>query len=153
MFEKIKDFLFDIRDIVIVIIIIAVLVFSVTWKIDDTMNIDLNKELTIGEPTTEATTEPTTFTTPSTTASTTTTTEPTTEAFEWVNFVVSEGEYGQDIAKNLLEKGLIDDTHAFLVRANELGVDTKLHTGEYNFKTTDDLDTIINLLAGGSREE
>ncbi len=156
MFEKIKDFLFDIRDIVIVLAIIAILVFSVTWKIDDTMNVDLNKDLVVAEstaqPSSDPAEEPTSIAnTTSTEEPTTTTTETTTEE-EIIVFVVEEGEYGQDIAQHLLEEGLIDDTQAFLVRAKEMGVDTQLRIGRYEFKRSDDLDTIITLLSGGTRE-
>lgn len=153
MFEKIRDFFFDIRDIIIVIAIISILTFSVTWKIGDTMDLDIESQVVIGGPE-EQTTTPAVTTAPPTTMPTTepTTTTTTTTKPEIVVFHVREGEYGQDIAQNLLSEGLIGSVDEFLVKAHEMGVDTSLRTGVYELKRTDDLETIIRLLSGGSRE-
>lgn len=150
MFEKIKDFFFDIRDIIIVIAIISGLIFSVTWKIGDTMNVDMENQVVVKTGEEETTTAPST--TPSTTLTTATTvTTTTTTREETIVFHVRDGEYGQDIARNLLDVGLISNTDEFLIMAKEMGVDTSLQTGSYELKRTDDLETIIKLLSGGSR--
>lgn len=47
MIDKIKNFIFDIKNIVIVVAIIAVLVLSITWKIGNTMDIDLDKHVVV----------------------------------------------------------------------------------------------------------
>lgn len=154
MFEKIKDIIFDIRDFVIVIAIISVLVFSVTWKIGETLNVDIDSKVVVNIESTTPPAAETTPTLPPTTASTTvttaTTTAPTTKS-KTVKFQIREGEYSQDIANHLYELGLIESVDAFLVKAHEMGVDTSLRTGVYELKTDDDLETMIRLLSGGSR--
>lgn len=154
MFDKIRDIFFDIRDFIIVIAIISVLVFSVTWKIGETLDVDIDSKVVVNiettvpptetTPTLPVTTEPTTTTTATTTTTTTKNTV--------VRFQVREGEYSQDIANNLFDLGLIESTEAFLVKAHEMGVDTSLMTGVYELRTDDTLETIIKLLSGGSRE-
>ena len=41
MLERLKDFLYDISDIAVSLLIIAVIFFSVSWKISDTLNVDM----------------------------------------------------------------------------------------------------------------
>ncbi|MDK2866491.1 MAG: hypothetical protein PWP51_1272 [Clostridiales bacterium] len=41
MLERLKDFLYDISDIVVSLLIIAIIFFSVSWKISDTLSFDL----------------------------------------------------------------------------------------------------------------
>lgn len=166
----IKNFFFDIRDLVITIAIISLLVFSITWKINDTMNVDfadplksgailINPESTTEAPIVSVDPEPTTeepTTEPENTEATeeTETTEPTSSVADvYIDFVVKEGEYGHTIAKNLVDSGLISDAREFVIRANELGLDTKLRQGKYKFKSSDSLDLIIKVLAGQSRGE
>ena len=55
MFEKIKDFLYDISDIFLSLLIIGLIFFAVSWKISDTLSIDIDAPGTTVE--TEATTE------------------------------------------------------------------------------------------------
>lgn len=52
MIEKIKDILYDLSDIAVSLLIIAVIFVSVSWKISDTLNINLADTLT--KPTVEA---------------------------------------------------------------------------------------------------
>ena len=56
MIEKIKDILYDLSDIVVSLIIIAVIFVSVSWKISDTLDVNLKETLT--NPTVEAETDP-----------------------------------------------------------------------------------------------
>ena len=46
MIEKIKDILYDLSDIAVSLLIIAVIFVSVSWKISDTLNINLADTLT-----------------------------------------------------------------------------------------------------------
>lgn len=56
MIEKIKDILYDLSDIVVSLIIIAVIFVSVSWKISDTLDVDLKETLT--KPSVETETDP-----------------------------------------------------------------------------------------------
>ncbi|GAB6107935.1 hypothetical protein [Fusibacter bizertensis] len=172
MFEKIKDFLYDISDIFLSLLIIGLIFFAVSWKISDTLSIDIDApdttitteattegsaivvtpvestEATIetseGE-TTEATTEGTTE------AATEATTQATTEAGVLEKFVVSDGELGYTIGKHLEEQGFVNNSDDFVKRLIELGYDSKLRAGTFKLSKTDSLDTIIKILAGQSR--
>ncbi len=56
MIEKIKDILYDLSDIVVSLIIIAVIFVSVSWKISDTLDVNLKE--TLANPTVEAEVDP-----------------------------------------------------------------------------------------------
>lgn len=181
MFEKIKDFLYDISDIFVSLIIIGVIFFAVSWKISDTLSVDINAPINSSTET-EATTdgpkivvtpvEPTdTSTTPgetttaegATEATTQSPTEATTQAPTEAPtqastqtpvleiFVVGEGELGSTIGRNLESQGFVSDSDDFVKRLIEMGYDSKLHAGSYKISKTDSLDTIIKVLAGERR--
>lgn len=161
MFEKIKDFLYDISDIVLSLIIIGLIFFAVSWKISDTLSMDVEAptdsviETTTGSQisvtpveTTEATVESTEETTEATTEPTT---EAATEAPKLENFVVAEGELGYTIGKNLESQGFVADSDEFVKRLIEMGYDSKLRAGTFKISKTESLDTIIKVLAGQGR--
>lgn len=176
MFEKIKDFLYDISDIFVSLLIIGVIFFAVSWKISDTLSVDINAPQTTSE--TSATTEGqivvtpvdsteatsageagTTEATATTEASTEATTEAPTEAPTQAattpgaleTFVVGDGELGYTIGKNLESQGFIADRDEFVKRLIEMGYDSKLQAGTYKVSKTDSLETIIKVLAGEGR--
>ena len=180
MFEKIKDFLYDISDIFVSLLIIGVIFFAVSWKISDTLSIDIDAvtttegiETTEGSKidvtpveSTEVTSEISTeegATEASTTAPTEATTEAPTEAPTQAatqaptqpaaleNFVVGDGELGTTIGKNLEAQGFVSDSKDFVKRLIEMGYDSKLHAGTYKISKSDSLDTIIKVLAGEKR--
>ncbi len=171
MFEKIKDFLYDISDIVVSLVIIGVIFFSVSWKISDTLSIDINSPanntIEIGttsdeteiivtpvDPTesTEATSEGETQVGETTEAPVVTTEAPTQASSQTLeNFVVEEGWLGETIGKNLQEKGFVANYRDFVSRLIEMGYDSKLRSGTYKLSKSDSLDTIIKVLAGEKR--
>lgn len=164
MFERLKNFIYDISDIVIALLIIGVLFFSVSWKINNTLNIDLshtdNRDVVVINPTTEIPTSTMAETTTEEFISEETTTEApipsTTTASadlseEYISFQISEGQLGHTIAQNLKNQGLISNVNEFVRRAFEMGVDSKLQIGTFKLKKTDDLDTILRILSGGRR--
>ncbi len=172
MFEKIKDFLYDISDIFVSLLIIGVIFFAVSWKISDTLSVDINapsSSSTEAVDTTEASiiVIPETSTEPNSDASTEVTTEtvtepvteaptqPTTQApvqnLVLVNFVVSEGELGYTIGKNLEAQGFVQDADDFVQRLIQMGYDSKLRAGTFKLDKKDSLDVIIKVLAGEKR--
>lgn len=171
MFERIKDFLYDISDIVVSLLIIGMIFFAVSWKISDTLSVDINAPLSPIEAveTTEGsiivvetveTTEPIEGTSegsdpndPSTTESSTeATTEPApTQPAVLETFVVAEGELGYTIGKNLEAQGFVANRDEFVKRLIEMGYDSKLRAGSFKISKTDDLDTIIKILSGQKR--
>jgi hypothetical protein len=159
MFEKIKDFFYDISDIVLSLFIIALIFYAVSWKISSTLNVDLSSAeggniIVSTEATTETSTEqPTTDAEDTTEAETTTqaSTEATTAALVLEDFIIEAGATGYSIGEDLLAQGYIDDVNAFIRRLTELGYDSKLRAGTFRLSQTDDLDTIIEILAGQGR--
>lgn len=178
MFDKIKDFLYDISDIFVSLLIIGVIFFAVSWKISDTLSVDINAPVS---PTSEAVetteasiivtpVEPETTTDPDAETSTESTTEavsqPATEATTEAatqaatqapqnlvleNFVVSDGELGYTIGENLEAQGFVYDADDFVQRLIEMGYDSKLRAGTFKLDKRDSLDVIIKVLAGEKR--
>lgn len=66
---------------------------------------------------------------------------------EIVTVKVPSGSLPPTIANLLLEKGLIDNKMDFLIRSQELGLDTKLKSGEFNIEKGIALDELIKILA------
>ncbi len=179
MFDKIKDFLYDISDIFVSLLIIGVIFFAVSWKISDTLSVDINTpvsptteaiettEATIvvtpveptnpdGETSTEASNEATTeaVTQPATEATTEAATQAATQAPQNLvleNFVVSDGELGYTIGENLEAQGFVHDADDFVQRLIEMGYDSKLRAGTFKLDKRDSLDVIIKVLAGEKR--
>lgn len=171
MFEKIKDFLYDISDIFVSLLIIGMIFFAVSWKISDTLSVDVNAPISTTEAvaTTEGslivvspidtTEQPQTTESaseePSTEPVTEATTEPATQQptqpAVLETFVVNEGELGYTIGENLQAQGFVADKNAFVKRLIEMGYDSKLRAGTFKISKTDDLDTIIKVLSGQRR--
>lgn len=168
MFERIKDFLYDISDIVVSLLIIGMIFFAVSWKISDTLSVDINAPIAPTEAiettedsiiavetieSTESVEETTEGLDPtSTEASTETPTEPTTtQPAVLETFVVAEGELGYTIGKNLEAQGFVSNRDDFVKRLIEMGYDSKLRAGSFKISKTDDLDTIIKILSGQRR--
>lgn len=170
MFEKIKDFLYDISDVVVSLLIIGVIFYAVSWKISDTLSVDINEPVVIAptEPTTSTgivvtpvnPDDPDTSENPDSTdvestteATTEAVTEPATQpaALTLENFTIEEGQLGYTIGKNLEAKGFVADKDEFVKRLIEMGYDSKLRAGTFKISKSDSLDTIIKILAGEKR--
>lgn len=54
MFERIKDFFYDISDILVSLLIIAVIFLAVSWKISDTLQVDTDAPVVVQTPTESA---------------------------------------------------------------------------------------------------
>ncbi|MGF7056737.1 hypothetical protein [Brassicibacter mesophilus] len=68
-------------------------------------------------------------------------------ADEVVTVKIPNGSLPPTIANILLEKGLIDNKMDFLKKSQELKLDTKLKSGEFEIKRNSSLETIIKALA------
>ncbi|SCG82956.1 hypothetical protein DW1_1385 [Proteiniborus sp. DW1] len=66
---------------------------------------------------------------------------------EIVIFKIPSGSFPPAIANILLEKGLIDNKMDFLIKSQELKLDTKLKSGEFKIKKGTDLEELIKILA------
>ncbi|HAS72986.1 MAG TPA: hypothetical protein DCS67_02450 [Clostridiales bacterium UBA8960] len=166
MFEKIKDFLYDISDIFVSLLIIGMIFFAVSWKISDTLSVDVNAPISTTEAvattegslivvtpieTTDAVESTDEEPEPSTEPTTEQATQPTTQTANLENFTVNEGELGFTIGTNLEAKGFVSNKNEFVKRLIEMGYDSKLRAGTFKLSKSDDLDTIIRILSGQKR--
>lgn len=152
--DKLKNFLYDISDIVVCLVIIAVIFFSVSFKISDVMAFSPSDEKNqlsdniIPEQPVDETPDATTNPDAKPDVTPTPTPEPDQPVVETVTIVVQAGTPGYGIGKLLEDNGLIDDVNTFVVRVDEMGYATKLQSGTFYLKTDMDLDTMIQVLAG-----
>ncbi len=73
-------------------------------------------------------------------------TNPTNDGAE-ISINIPEGTFPGKIADILIEKALIDDKQAFIIRCTELKLDTKLKSGDFKIKKGTSLDDIIKIIA------
>jgi len=175
MLEKIKDFLYDISDIVISLAIIAVIFYAVSWKISDTLDPELDASFAqnsatdttpIDEtesdlieiipdetPVTDLPLVETEDTTPSpeVTSPSDGTTKPASKPIDLKAFIVDSGSSAYSIGQNLETQGFVEDSDVFVNRLIERGLDTKLFAGTFKISPSDELDVIIDILTGKSR--
>lgn len=166
MFEKIKDFFYDISDIFVSLLIIALIFVSVSWKISDTLSIDIDAPITSETDLEQVEDPPVIIVTPETPEEPVEETpapeepveenpapeEPVTEVpLDLETFTVSEGSTGYSIGQKLQSEGYIDDVNSFVKRLIEMGYDSKLRAGDFKISKSDDLDTLIKVLAGQRR--
>ncbi len=160
MFEKIKDFFYDISDIFVSLLIIALIFVSVSWKISDTLSIDIDAPITSEIDQEQVDDPPVIIVTPEEPVDETPIIEdplvevedPTPEApLDLKTFTVSEGSTGYSIGQKLQSEGYVDDVNSFVKRLIELGYDSKLRAGDFKISMSDDLDTLIKVLAGQGR--
>lgn len=186
MLERLKDFLYDISDIAVSLLIIAVIFFSVSWKITDTLDFDISSLGSDQTTSQDLITEDQTDTDQSdeenvieiipnvsedssdnsSDASTDTTSEnsgtddqsTSSEGSETSSqplvlntFTVSQGQSGYAIGQSLADEGYVESADVFVSRLVERELDRKLFAGDFKLSTSDDLDTIIDVLTGQGR--
>ena len=176
MLERIKDFFYDISDIVVSLLIIALIFVSVSWKINDTLSVNIEKsdastqeippivvepeEAPENETEPEPLPEPTPTEEPETEPEapieeTPPTPEPVTPPVVTPavleTFVVADGSTGYDIGVELQNAGFVVNVNDFVKRSIELGLDSKLRSGTFKLSKTDELDLIIKILTGQKR--
>jgi hypothetical protein len=156
MMEKIKDYLYDISDILISLVLVAVIAISITYKITDAFTIKIfNPEEEIVIPVSEQIpdNEETVIIDPEEPSSETETPSESVDPIEVgpatkVSFEIKRGMTGYNIANLLLEKNLIDEVNDFIQRVEEMGLGSKLRSGTFNVPSTIPMDDLINIISG-----
>lgn len=172
MMDRVKDFFYNISDLLVALMIIAVVAYVISWKVgvisaypmnasaeiitsseselpdsdldsDPLPDSDSNQEPT---PNPEPTPDPEPEVTPD--SDTEQEPEPEEEPGEKIKVVIPSGSLSPSIASILKEKGLIDSTSAFLNRAAERKLDVKLRAGTFHIPDNASLDEVINILTG-----
>ena len=155
--EKIKDYLYDISDILLSLLLIAVISISITYKITDAFTIKIfnpasepvipvSEQIEVVEvetPIIEENPAETEIEEPVDPIEV----KPSTK----VNFEVNSGLTGYNIAELLLEKDLISNVNEFIVRVEELGLGSKLRSGTFNVPSDIPMDDLIYIIAGKKR--
>ncbi len=163
--EKLKDILYDLSDVLISLIIIAVIFGVVSWKLNDTLPI--KSTLFSGKENKTYVTEIASQTTPEVTVNITMTESAdtpqdqtqTTEVIETTavatesdivkkQITIRSGSSGNVIAKQLKQAGIIEDTNAFLKVVAKLGVGGSLQIGTFTLSSDMSYEQIALILAG-----
>lgn len=168
--ERIRDFLYDISDLLISLLIIAAIFMVISWKLNETIPIEAAvapppaEEPSSANPATPpadsgTVAEPETLDIPADASDadkpidgeqTTPPVKPTKPAVETgkpITITIPSGSPGVAIGKILKENGLITDVNAFIQKVDALGLGPKLRSGSFQLKTGMDLEQIIKTLA------
>ncbi len=152
MMERIKDFLYDISDIALSLLLVAVIALSITYKITDAFTLsifepDAATVIPVSEQIDLPVAEPVTV--PDDTPADPVDDEPVevTPASK-VQFTIKQGMTGYNIANLVYEKGLIQSVDAFISRVEELKLGSRLRTGTYSVSSAIALDELIQVIAG-----
>lgn len=172
MTEKIKDFLYDAMDYILILLIIVLVTGIIGWRLDilfaedvDKIPIDItynddgkteddteSNEKDNDEPNTEnegdniSDTEDNQYDNDNETdSSDTTVSEQSSEKILVVE--IPKGALPPTIADILEKEGLIDNKSNFLSKAVEMNLDTKLQSGEFRIKENTSLEAIIKIIA------
>lgn len=177
--EKIKDFLYDAIDYVLILVIVIGVAAIIGWRLDILFAKDMDKHSAEDEPnnkpdivltdkkqdiskdnsnnedSTEVVNEDNNQDTTEnheTDADNTDSENPSNEnnpttSDEIITVKIPSGTLPPTIANILLEKGLIDNKMDFLIKSQELKLDTKLKSGEFQIKKGISLEELIKLLA------
>lgn len=154
MWEKLKDFLYEISDILFALIIIFLMSIVITWKITDSMAYSKNKnslsnqtsihmehsksdsEKTdvsdAAEPEEEDDTE----------------NHSTSQSSDLIEINIPSGIPAANIATILEENNLIQNANDFIARIEERQLANQLKFGTFQFEKESSLDEIIDILTG-----
>ncbi len=173
MFEKIRDFFYNINDLIIAILIISLAAYIITWKIGDILsypdqvvaqetsepaplddvhtpdipeNEDIPDETSDEDPITDPDEEITNET--PTESEEDPIDEPPTQPVNKISIDIPSGTAGERIASILKEKGLINNSSEFIDRLEERNLDVKLQAGTFKIPENASVDEVINILTG-----
>jgi cell division protein YceG involved in septum cleavage len=133
--EKLKDFIYDISDMILAALIVIAIVVVVATKVSTTMDMSFMKSSKAENASKSAqAAKPSGDTSPGYNIP--------------VSFEISSGATGYSIAKQLREQGLISDSSAFIKRVEEMNAGSKLKAGTFILRKSMTLDEIIKSLAG-----
>ncbi len=182
--EKIKDFLYDATDYVLILVIIVGVAAIIGWRLDilfakdmdktgsdndkapitdvatdnkdnnntekdntEKDNTDNKSNENINDITDNKVDENTDNNSSNSNADGNVNTDVKTDTEEIITVKIPNGSLPPTIANILLEKGLIENKMEFLIKSQELKLDTKLKSGEYNIKKGTSLEELIRTLA------
>ncbi len=152
--ERIKDFISDISDLLIALLLIAVITTTIIWKVTDSLDVNIVKPK--ASVSVEALTEEfeeTEVVDISTAKPLPDGTEegdvpPQETGYRELTIEIVSGSTGYGIAKQLRDTGLIADVNEFVKRVEALGLGAKLRSGTFTLNTSMSNDEIIKKISG-----
>ncbi len=138
--NAIRDFLYNITDYGLIIIVVAVMAGILLWRFDLLFSMGIDKEMIPDLP---LVTEPSEE-------------EPDPEEEDPVEetpagviavIVIPQGSYPSRIGEILLNNDLIESKEEFLTRCVELNLDTRLQSGTFDIEVGTPLDDVIKIIA------
>lgn len=161
--ERVKDFLYDMSDVVISLMIVAIIFYVVSWKLNESMPVEFKFGESVAEENngsseitpTEVPTDNTVDRPIEESSEVPTDAELPTEApvappsgeTQKITVTIPSGATGFSIAKALKEKGLIEDVNAFIKHVEDLKLGNKLTAGTFNLTTDMTEEQIIKKIA------
>jgi hypothetical protein len=153
--NAIRDFIYNITDYGLIIIVIVVMALILGWRFDILFNRGIEKEAIsdlpqiIAEEGYENSENPQSPDDPDSVENPSGETPDETPAPSGLIATVEipDGSFPSSIAQILQNSNLINDTNEFLSRSVELGLDTKLRSGTYEIEVGTSLDDIIKIIA------
>lgn len=175
-FERLKDFIYESMDYILILAIIVAVVSLIGWRLDILFNDDAvaksppvvsdetngwtdEEDDDIGEsnpdPTTNEDEEPTGEETdvadnPDVNTPDDTSDNTPDDTPDTITINIPDGTLPSGIGSILESNGLIESKNEFVLRAQSLGLDRKLKAGTFRIKTNSSLDEIIKILAQGN---
>lgn len=161
--NAIRDFIYNITDYGLIIVVIVVMALILGWRFDILFNRGIEKNAISDLPQIIAEEEYNNSKNPQTpedpddaespekpageTPDTPNTPDTPAPSGLIATVEIPEGSFPSSIAKILQSSNLISDTNEFLNRSVELGLDTKLRSGTYEIEVGTSLDDIIKIIA------
>ncbi len=146
--EKLKDLFYDNTDYVIILVIIISVSGVIAWRLNSLFNennkISTNEiESTIEKENTEGSKE----SKPKSNVSDDLIEKEKRKQKGTVVVTIPEGSLPDVIANILLDKSVITDKFEFLKKSQEMGLDTQLRSGEYEFEKDESVEDVIRKVA------
>jgi len=151
--ERLKDFIYNYIDFVMIILVIVLIGGIIFWRLDilfgDTNIDESTEEIKTEEPKekpekesdpkqeSKVEEEKEEETPPQ---------EDTSKVDENIKISIEQGSSSETVAQTLFDKKLINDKRKFLLRLSDLDLETNIHPGNFELNKNSDIDTIINLL-------
>ncbi|MBF8983919.1 endolytic transglycosylase MltG [Lutibacter sp. B2] len=163
MFERLKDMLYAISDLILAFFIVILMGGIITWQVTDSLAYSKTKAInysndastTIADgsqnntiiPTEETPKEPT-ETTEKPTEEEPSNTNTTVAKPTIIKVTIPNGSPGIKIGRILKENGLIEDVNLFTTKTESLHMGSKLKSGTFSIETGTSMEDIIYIIAG-----
>jgi hypothetical protein len=156
--NAIRDFIYNITDYGLIIIVIVVMALILGWRFDILFNRGIEKEAISDLPqiiaeegyedseNPQSPDDPDNAENPENPSGETPDETPAPSGLI-ATVEIPDGSFPSSIAQILQNSNLINDTNEFLSRSVELGLDTKLRSGTYEIEVGTSLDDIIKIIA------